>query len=313
MAKDRAYQILETLYQGNKTIIYRAIRQADRSKMILKVLVNEYPDPLELARFRKEFQRVRSLKIEGVPQFVEFGKLDTRYFISLKDDGSISLSQFFSGQVPGIPIFLRIAIQLSEILDQLHQKGIIHKDLKPDNILIQPDQARVTLIDFGLSSHVQGEAPDLVSQGSWEGSLAYLSPEQSGRMNRPIDHRSDFYALGISFFEMLTGSLPFQASSPLEWVHVQLAREVPDPRDIRKDIPEMLVRIIRKLSAKMAEDRYQSAAGLKFDLEECLRQWQETKKIASFPLGARDISRTFRIPFRPHSVTALYIPGTAGD
>lgn len=296
MSADRAYHIEKTLYQGNNTVIYRAIRELDQRKMILKVLANEYPGPLELARFKQEYELVRSLNMEGIPDFEDFGKLQNRHFISMKDDGSITLRQFLAKQEIEIPVFLKIAIQLSEILGELHQNKVIHKDLKPDNILIQQDQFKVTVYDFGLSTQTQAEAPLQVVEGSWEGSLAYLAPECSGRMNRPFDYRSDFYALGISFFEMLTGCLPFLAESPLEWVHTHLAGVLPDPRGFRKDIPEMMVQIIRKLVAKMPEDRYQSAAGLRHDLEKCLDEWQKKGSINSFPLGAKDLIRTFRIP-----------------
>ncbi|MEM6377386.1 MAG: AAA family ATPase, partial [Bacteroidota bacterium] len=298
MSAQRAYQIEETLYQSNQTVIYRAVRELDQRKMILKVLANAYPSPLELARFRQEYDLVNALSMEGIPQFEAFGKLDNRYFISMRDTGGITLGEYIENRKIEIGLFLQIAIQLSEILGQLHQKNVIHKDLKPANIFIHPEQLNVTIHDFGLSTQVQNDAPLQVVQGDWEGSLAYLSPERSGRMNRPFDYRSDFYALGISFFEILTGRLPFQAKGPLEWVHIHLAQALPDPKAFRPEIPDMLVTIIKKLVAKMAEDRYQSAAGLKYDLEKCLEQWQSNGSIVPFQLGEKDLSRTFRIPAR---------------
>lgn len=296
MRENGVYQIIDTLYQGRKNVIYRAIRQADSRKVILKVLIHEYLTPLDLTRFRQEFDLVKSLNFEGIPSVESFGSFENHYYISFEDDGSISLSRFLSSQVTDISGFLHIAIQLSTILEQLHSRKIIHKDLKPDNMLIHPQQKRVTIIDFGLSTQIQGKAPDLLKQDNWEGSLPYLSPEQSGRMNRPIDFRSDFYTLGISFFEMLTGRLPYQADSPLEWVHTHLAQKMPDLRTFRADVPEMLVKIVHKLASKMAEDRYHSATGLKYDLEKCLQQLQHSGKITPFALGAKDVNRTFRIP-----------------
>lgn len=296
MSDNRAYRITETLYQSHRTVIYRAVRQEDQCSMILKVLASEYPAPLELARFRQEYELVRSLDVNGIPDFEAFGKLENRYYISMQDDGSVSLRQFLEEGELSVQAFLKIAIQLSEILGHLHRKKVIHKDLKPDNIFIQEDQSKVTIHDFGFSTQIQGETSLQVMPDSWEGSLAYLSPEGSGRMNRPFDYRSDFYALGISFFEMLTGCLPYYADGPLEWMHIHLARALPDPRNIRGDIPEMLVQIIKKLAAKMMEDRYQSASGLQSDLEKCLAQWQASGTIKPFQLGAQDLSYTFRIP-----------------
>jgi predicted ATPase/GAF domain-containing protein len=200
----------------------------------------------------------------------------------------------------------------------LHQHRIIHKDIKPSNILIQPDSHQVWLTDLGLASQLPQETQELKSPGVLEGTLAYLSPEQTGRMNRGIDYRSDFYALGVTFYELLTGRLPFQSDDPLELVYCHLAKEPVPPHEVSRSqalgvrsqqsevsspsphpaIPKVLSGIVLKLMTKNAEDRYQSALGLKADLENCLAQYTATQTITEFPLGQVDDMAQFNIPQR---------------
>ncbi|MGK7928766.1 MAG: AAA family ATPase, partial [Spirulina sp.] len=191
--------------------------------------------------------------------------------------------------------FLNIAIQLAEILHQLHQNQIIHKDIKPANILIHPDTQQVKLIDFSISSLLPKETQTLQTPNVLEGTLKYLSPEQTGRMNRGIDYRSDFYSLGVTFYELLTGKLPFDSEDPLELIHAHIAK-MAAPLGNRGEIPEVLSNIVMKLMAKNAEDRYQNGLGLKYDLAKCLLQWQATGDIPPFTLGERDLCDRFLIP-----------------
>jgi predicted ATPase len=191
--------------------------------------------------------------------------------------------------------FFTIAIQLAEALHYLNQQYIIHKDIKPANILIHPETRHVKLIDFSISSLLPKEQQTLTNPNGLEGTLAYISPEQTGRMNRGIDYRTDFYSLGVTFFELLTGKLPFDTSDPMELVHAHIAR-IPEGFGNGEEIPPIISDIVMKLMAKNAEDRYQSALGLKYDLEQCLQQWQATGGIISFKLGERDICDRFLIP-----------------
>jgi serine/threonine protein kinase len=192
--------------------------------------------------------------------------------------------------------FLNIAIQLTDILNYLYQNRVIHKDIKLANILINPDTKQVKLIDFSISSLLPRETQEIQNPNVLEGTLAYISPEQTGRMNRGIDYRSDFYSLGVTFYELLTGQLPFISDDPMELVHCHLAKQAIPIHQIYPEISLVLSEIVSKLMAKNAKYRYQSALGVKHDLEICLRELQTTGKIESFEIGKRDISDRFIIP-----------------
>lgn len=166
-------------------------------------------------------------------------------------------------------------MELIDTLHQLHQQRIIHKDVKPANILIHPETRKIKLIDFSIASLLPRETQEIQSPNALEGTLAYLSPEQTGRMNRGIDYRSDFYSLGVTFFELLSGQLPFTSHDPMELLHCHIAKQPDSICNLNPEIPLMLGEIICKLMAKNAEDRYQSATGLKYDLVFCLEQWQK--------------------------------------
>src|SRR6201999_4103588 len=200
------------------------------------------------------------------------------------------------GQPLDLGLLLRLAISLSETIVRLHQRGIIHKDLKPANILVNPAAGRCWLTGFGIASRLPRERqtpepPEVIS-----GTLAYMAPEQTGRMNRSIDSRSDLYVLGISFYEMLTGALPFTAADPMEWVHCHIARQPAPPNERVAAVPGPLSAIVMKLLAKTAEERYQTGAGVEADLRRCLAEWESHGRIDSFPLGAYDVSNRLLIP-----------------
>jgi len=178
----------------------------------------------------------------------------------------------------------------------LHQRYLIHKDINPSNIILNTTTKQIKLIDFGISTVLSRENTTFRNPNLLEGTLAYLSPEQTGRMNRCIDYRSDFYSLGVTFYELLTGQLPFPMQDALEVVHCHIAKQAVSPHSLKPEIPQQISEIVLKLMAKNAEDRYQSAYGLKSDLETCLRQWETTEQIASFPVGQSDVSDRFEIP-----------------
>jgi serine/threonine protein kinase len=178
----------------------------------------------------------------------------------------------------------------------VHERGLIHKDIKPANILVDPASGGVWLMGFGIASRLprehQAPAPPEVIAGT----LAYMAPEQTGRMNRSVDSRSDLYALGVTFYEMLTGRLPFTAADPMEWVHCHIARQPVPPNERVARVPEALSAIVMKLLAKTAEQRYQTAAGLASDLRRGLEEWESHGRIDPFPLGAHDASDRLLIP-----------------
>ncbi len=295
----KGYNIIETLHQGIKSNVYRANSIEGNKTVVIKALANPYPKPLEIGRLRHEFQLLESLGIKGVPEAICFEKSDNYYGIVLEDHKGIPAKLYLNNQGPDLSYFLDIAIQLCQIISGLHSKQIIHKDIKPSNIIVSPATGQAELIDFGLSVRLLSGTQESSGIGILEGSLPYISPEQTGRMNRPVDCRSDLYSLGVTFFELVTGRLPFIADHPLEWVHAHLAQKPPDPRAFRADLPEAIAVIILKLLSKTSEDRYQSAYSLQTDLENCEVQWKEKKSITTFELAA---ANTFGLYVTPSNL-----------
>ncbi|MEH2285719.1 MAG: AAA family ATPase [Nostoc sp.] len=289
------YQIREQLYSGSRTLVYRAVREADNQAVVIKFLKREYPTFSELVQFRNQYALAKNLEIPGIIKPYSLEPDNNGYALVMEDFGGISLRQFTKEQPQDLKQFLIIALQLTDILHQLHQQRVIHKDIKPANILIHPDTKLLKLIDFSISSLLPKETTEIQNPNVLEGTLTYLSPEQTGRMNRGIDYRSDFYSLGVSFFELLTGKVPFDSQDPMELVHCHIAKLPPSVCDVNSEIPLVVGEIIHKLMAKNAEDRYQSALGLKHDLHLCREQLNEIEKIEHFPIGKRDISDRFLI------------------
>jgi PAS domain S-box-containing protein len=215
--------------------------------------------------------------------------------LMLEDAGGESLDQLLSGPV-GMMQFLRFAAGLATALSKLHKKGLIHKNVKPANVLVNWASGQVWLMGFGIASRFPRERQAPEPPESIAGTLPYMAPEQTGRMNRSIDWRSDLYALGVTLYEMLTGDLPFSASDPMEWVHCHVARQPTPPGERLKDIPSPVSAIIMKLLAKTAEERYQTAAGAESDLRRCLAEWETQGRINEFPLGEHDTPDRLLIP-----------------
>ncbi|OUL32643.1 AAA family ATPase [Nostoc sp. 106C] len=290
------YQIMEQLYSGSRTQVYRAVRERDRLAVVIKLLKWQYPTFSELVQFRNQYAIAKNLDIPGIIKPYSLEPYNNGYTLVMEDFGGISLRQFTQGRPLTLEKFLPIAIQLADTLHQLHQQRVIHKDIKPANILIHPYTNHTKLIDFSISTLLPREIQQIQSLNTLEGTLAYLSPEQTGRMNRGIDYRSDFYSLGVSFFELLTGQLPFQSNDPVELVHCHIAKQPLAVDHLNPNVPSVLSAVVSKLMAKNAEDRYQSALGLKYNLEQCLIEYQNSGNIASFDLGQRDITDRFLIP-----------------
>ena len=296
------YQITEQLYAGSRTLVYRAIRESDQKQVILKLLRNEMPTFSELVQFRNQYAVMRGItevysnNISGIIQPYSLEHFGNGYVLVMEDFGGISLSLFTQGHPLEIAAFLAIAIQLADILHHLYQHRVIHKDIKPANILIHPQNKKAKLIDFSISSLLLRETQEIQNPNLLEGTLAYLSPEQTGRMNRGIDYRSDFYSLGVTFYQLLAGKLPFESDDPMELIHCHLAARAIPVHNVNPKVPAVLSQIVEKLMAKNAEDRYQSAMGLKYDLENCLNQWKETGTIIEFEIGEQDRSDRFIIP-----------------
>ncbi|MDJ1182467.1 trifunctional serine/threonine-protein kinase/ATP-binding protein/sensor histidine kinase [Roseofilum casamattae] len=289
----RNYEINTLIYQSVRTLVYRGRKINDGQPVAIKLMQREYPTFNELVQFRNQYAIAKNVSIEGIVKPYALERYQNRYALIMEDSGGISLAEYYQNSTLALPEFLSLGIQLSRILHQLHQHRVIHKDIKPANILIHPETKEVQLIDFSISSLLPKETQTLQTPNVLEGTLAYISPEQTGRMNRGIDYRSDFYSLGVTFYELLNGNLPFETNDSLELVHCHIAKT---PPAINSQIPSSLRNIVMKLMAKNAEDRYQSALGLKYDLEKCFAQWQEKGTIELFELGKRDLSDRFCVP-----------------
>ncbi|MGI0495564.1 protein kinase domain-containing protein, partial [Alkalinema pantanalense CENA528] len=290
------YDIVEPLYLGTRTVVYQAVHQATQRQVVIKVLRNEYPSFGELVQFRNQYTIAKNLPSSGIVPPLSLESLGSSYALVMEDWGGISLGQYIQQQPLKLVDVLTIALQITDILQDLIQHQVVHKDIKPANILIHPQSKQVKLIDFSIASLLPKETQEIQSPNVLEGTLAYLAPEQTGRMNRGIDYRADFYAFGVTLYQLLSGRLPFTSDDPLELVHCHIAKPPTPVHQVNSAIPEMVGAIVAKLMAKNAEDRYQSAIGLKHDLLQCLTQWKETGKILAFELGQRDVSDRFLIP-----------------
>ncbi len=289
------------IYESSTSLVYRGVREVDGRATVIKLLKQDYPSSQELTRYRQEYAITRSLNIEGVIKAYSQQDYQRTLVILLEDFGGESLEYWIRQRSEAfcpmlVSNFLPLAINLSEILGRIHAASIIHKDLNPGNIVLNPNTGVVKIIDFGIATQFSRTNPTFKSPHVLEGTLAYLSPEQTGRMNRAIDYRTDFYSLGVTFYELLTGQVPFLTTDILELVHCHLAKPPIPPCELNPKIPKPVSDMILKLMAKNAEDRYQSAWGIKADLENCADQLKANSQINLMQLGLQDVSTQFQIP-----------------
>ena len=291
------YRILEKVYDGSETFVYRGLAEGDLRPVVIKVPAADYPGPGELARLRHEFQLASSLDMEGVTRVIALDKYRNGLALIAEDFGGEPLKAVMQAEEkPGVRPFLGRAIRLAEILGQLHERGVVHKDINPRNILVNTETGETRIIDFGLATHLPRAHQGSANPHTLEGTIAYISPEQTGRMNRAVDYRTDFYSLGVTFYEMLTGRLPFQTDDRTEMVHCHMARQPVSPRDLDRRIPRPVSDIVMRLLAKTAEERYQSALGFMEDFRHCLGEFEETGEVEDFALGSSDVSEKLQIP-----------------
>ncbi|MBD1850982.1 AAA family ATPase [Leptolyngbya sp. ST-U4] len=292
--------IQRKIYESSVSLVYRGISEEDGRALVIKVLKQDYPSPQELTRYRHEYAITRSLNLEGVVKAYNQQAYQRTLVILLEDFGGESLD-YWRQQRSGfclmpLDTFLQFAINLTDILGKIHAAHVIHKDINPGNIVLNPDTGVVKIIDFGIATQFSRTNPTFKSPHVLEGTLAYLSPEQTGRMNRTIDYRTDFYSLGVTFYQLLTEQLPFPTTDVLELVHCHIAKQPTPPHELNGTIPEAVSDIILKLMAKNAEDRYQSAWGIKADLEQCAEQLSASGQINYIQLGLQNTSDQFQIP-----------------
>jgi PAS domain S-box-containing protein len=289
---------LKLLWEDGERAFCRGWRlgaDGDRSVVLVVLPAAEHPAPASLDRLAHEFGLKDELDGAWAVRPLELVRERGRTMLVLEDMGGEALQRLLGAPME-VGGFLRLAIGIAAALGRLHQRGLVHKDVKPANILVSGTTGEVRLTGFGIASRLSRERQAAEPPETLAGTLAYMAPEQTGRMNRSIDSRSDLYALGVTFYQMLTGSLPFTAADPMEWVHCHLARRPLAPTDRRKEIPGAVSAIVMKLLAKTAEDRYQTAAGLESDLRRCLSGWEAQRRIDDFPLGECDTPDRLLIP-----------------
>lgn len=296
--KISCYRVREKIFEGSRSMVYRGYDEKNKRPVILKRVRNEYPMPREIAYFNREYEILYGLDITGVIKVYGFEKWGGGVVIIQEDIQGNSLQSILKSRKFDLTEFLPIAIKITETLGEIHKQSIVHKDINPENILYNSKTGEIRVIDFGIASTLAQENPEAVNLNVLEGTLPYISPEQTGRMNRPVDYRSDFYSLGVMLYEMLTGHLPFEGNDTLELVHCHLARNPVPPYKLNYKIPVVISNIVMKLMAKPAEDRYQSVFGLISDLKRCLQQINEKKTVEEFDIGRDDMSTQFRIPLK---------------
>ncbi len=307
------FKIAEQIYQSSRSLVLRGLRERDQLPVIVKMLRQDYPAPEEVARFQQEYQTTKRFSIPGIIKVYDIQRHNNTWLIVEEDFGGRSLSEYLHKSPLNIRQFLTSAICITQILGKIHQQHIIHKDINPSNIVWNPqrdgDEPAMKIIDFGISTTLSKEQLVVGNPNALEGTLLYMSPEQTGRMNRAMDYRTDFYSLGVTFYHMLTGETPFNSEDALELVHCHLAKTPKAPHTVNTAIPKMLSSIVLTLMAKAPENRYQSTAGLVSDLQQCLQQMQSGGAIELFEVRQQDISQHFRIPQklygRGHDVQAL--------
>ena len=289
------YEILEQIYESPNSTVYRGRREEDNQPVIFKVLKQDCLNSLQLTIYKQEYEIIRNLEHQGIIKAYDL-QHDNFLMMILEDFGGESLKNLLSENKFNLVECLEIACQITDSLAQIHAAQVIHKDINPSNIVFNPVTKQLKIIDFGISTRLGSEHTVYKNANAIEGTLAYISPEQTGRMNRSLDYRTDFYSLGVTLYELFTRQLPFVGDDAMELIHCHLAKQPVSPARVDYKIPRMVSEIVIKLMAKTAEERYQSVWGIKADLETCLLQLQSYDCIIDFDLGKEDISKKFYIP-----------------
>jgi PAS domain S-box-containing protein len=290
----------EVLWEDGERVFCRQRRPNADGKLnnvLIVRLTAEHPTPASLDRLAHEYALRDELDAAWAVRPLALVCERGRTMLMLEDPASEPLSRRLGAPIE-LERFLHLAIAIVAALTQLHRRGLVHKDLKPTNILVNRACEEVRFTGFGIASRLPRERQALEPPETIAGTLAYMAPEQTGRMNRSIDCRSDLYALGVTLYEMITGVLPFNAADPMAWVHCHVARQPVPPNERVPAVSAQISSIVMKLLAKTAEDRYQTAAGVLADLQRCLTEWETQRRIDPFQLGARDASDRLLIPER---------------
>lgn len=302
MIKLTGYSVKEELFAGQNSIVYRGIRHADARPVVIKVLNQDYPSEEQLSSFKREFEIAAKASGDGTLEIYELVRYRNSLAIVMEDIGGVSLAQTVSSSSlsssPSIPSSvplslsekLSLSVMMARSLSSIHRKHILHKNINPSNIIWNRTSGRLAIIDFGIASELKRQTTPRMQYGLMEGAPEYLSPEQTGRVNRPVDKRSDLYSLGVTLYELFTGQLPFSGEDENELIYSHIARKPEPPHLVNGNIPEMVSNILLKLLAKDGQDRYQTASGLEKDLVLCLENVLFAGDVPPFDIGMFDIS-----------------------
>ncbi|MFZ5969441.1 MAG: protein kinase domain-containing protein [Bacillota bacterium] len=289
------YKIVERIHHGAKTAIYRGYTEQDQIPVTIKAFQPEYPITEGNLKIKHEYNILKKLDFPGVLNVYALERYEKRWALVMEFFNGKSLKHCIAGEKISVKDRLNIGIQLTSILDEFHCRKVIHKDIKPSNILYDHKTKRVKIIDFSIASLSPKEKQPYRHMNTFEGTLAYMSPEQTGRINRNVDCRTDFYSLGVTMYELLTGQIPFDTTDPLEMVHFHIAKTPVPVHILNPDVPVIISDIVMKLMAKSPDERYQSAYGIKADMQKCLTQLEDKGYVEYFSLGKDDISDRFCI------------------
>lgn len=317
------YHVVETLDETAGSIVYRAVRQSDGLEVALKLLNQSYPSPARIEQFQNEFRLARLIDAGpggvapsggegtiagtvwselasaiqgGVARVYDAIEYQRRWFIVMELCAGKPLRTLLQDEVLSLPEVLAIGVEVSAVLARVHDAGIVHKDVNPSNLIYDRQSGQLRLIDFGIASLATREATAFYGASGVVGSPPYLSPEQTGRMNRSIDYRSDFYSFGVTLYELLTGSRPFQGQDLLELVHCHIAKEPIAPHIACPTVPLEVSQIVLKLMAKNAEGRYQSVQWLRAALQSALDVARGVETPGSTSRVGRDVRARLQIP-----------------
>jgi predicted ATPase/class 3 adenylate cyclase len=292
------YTINELVGESGQWVTYRGVA-SDGARVTIKTARAQYPRARDLAELRREYDVLSRLALPGIARVRALVPHGAGNLALITEAFGRPLPEVLaerSGDPLALDTFFALVIRLARTLGALHERHVVHKDVSPRSIFVEPETWEPRLANFGLCSELTRERQSAKLSTKLEGSLPYISPEQTGRTSRDVDWRSDYYSLGVTCFELLTRTLPFSAADPLEWAHRHISQPPPLAHERRADVPEMVSRIVAKLMAKSAEDRYQGTFGLIADLERCRDEFASKGGVARFALGTSDVSRRFQIP-----------------
>ena len=288
------YSILEKIDETAGSRFYRAEKKDSGISVIVKYFLLDNPAKADIIRIRQEFEIIKNIDCPGIIKTYDFALSDKEIALVVEDFNGVPLHNLIRIDKFTVEAFIPVAEKLANTLGMLHEKGIIHSDIKPHNILINSKTSEVKIADFGIMARLI-RSERAMHLRKLEGTIGYVSPEQTGRINQPVDFRTDFYSLGVTFYEMLAGKLPFESNDPIEIIHSHLAKEPVPLNELNSSIPGMISNIVLKLMSKRADDRYSSGYSLEYDLGKCRASISGKGSIDNFELGGSDFSRGFVI------------------